>query len=86
MNLNDPTTGLKTSFKRRVGIVTGILWIIIVLIITLNTNTYTYGNPRDPMLGVKFIRFFTDFIEFGIIPITLAFGITWILEARKRKN
>lgn len=86
MNPNDPTAKPKPSFKKRLGILASVLWVILALVISLNVNTYRYGSLYAPMTGVHIIGFFTDFIVFGIIPIILAFGLSWVAAAHRHKN
>lgn len=75
-----PKKGL--SLKRRIGIVSCIAWLIVVMVIALNLNTsYTYVH-RSTIDGVGL---FTDFSVFGIIPVVVGVGITWIASARRHR-
>ena len=86
MSLDDPTTKPKLSFKERLGVLASVLWIISALVISLNVNTYRYGYLNAPSTGVHIIGFFTGFVVFGIIPIILAFGLSWVASAHRHKN
>ena len=86
MSPNDTSTKSKLSFKRRLGLLVSVLWVISAFVIALNVNTYTYGWLMFPSKGIELIGFLTGFCIFGIMPIVLAFGISWVVAARRREN
>jgi len=86
MSPNDATTKPKLSFRKRLGLLASVLWVISAFVIALNANTYTYGSDYSPRTGVNLIGFVTGFIVFGVMPIILAFGLSWVAAARGRKS
>ena len=83
MNPNGSPTKSKISFKKRVGVLASVLWIILVLVVTINAN-YNFTSRYGPHREFNLLGFFNGFVVFGIIPILLAFGVAWVAAARRR--
>ena len=86
MSPNNTTAKSNLSFKKRLGLLISAIWVISAFVIALNVNTYAYGDSLSPRTGINLIGFVTGFVVFGIMPIILALGISWVAAARGRKS
>ena len=75
----------KPSRKKRILVLVSVLWIVIVLVTSLNVNNQRidrYSSSRE----LDIIGFFTGFSLFGIVPLILVLGICWVAAARQHKG
>jgi hypothetical protein len=82
---NEPSTTPKYSFKKRILVLVSTLWIVVVLVVSLNVNNHRldrYSSNRE----LDVVGFFSGFVIFGIVPLILAFGISWVAAAHRRKD
>lgn len=85
MNSNEPSTKPKISFKRRLWVLVSVLWVIFVLVASLNFNYHRFS--RFSSAGtLDVLGFFNSFVVLGIVPLIVVFGINWVAAARRHKG
>ena len=72
-----PLPPIKISSRNRALTVLSGLWLLLVFLAALNINVDRRGD-------IETIGFITGVTVFGIIPIGIAWGVVWILGARRK--